>query len=120
MRLGMGCLREVDMMPDNVSLIEHRRYHPDMFMLERNARMTLIDFGDVQKEAYILRVPCITLRDNTEWVETVEAGWNVLVGADKGRILGAVDGFECSGVQRTVFGAGDASERIVRVLGDVL
>ena len=92
----------------------------DMLMLERNARKILTDSGGVQKEAYILRVPCITLRDNTEWVETVEDGWNVLVGADKGRILRAVEDFECRGVQRAVFGAGDASERIVEVLGEVV
>jgi len=88
-----GCLREVDMMRDNVSLIESRRYYPDMIVLEKNARKMLTDSGGVQKEAHILKVPCITLRDNTEWVETVEDGWNVLVGADKGRILGAVEGF---------------------------
>jgi UDP-N-acetylglucosamine 2-epimerase (non-hydrolysing) len=108
------------MMPDNVSLVEHRRYYPDMLMLEKNARKILTDSGGVQKEAYILRVPCITLRDNTEWVETVEVGWNVLVGADKGRISRAVRGFECRGVQRAVFGDGDASERIVRILGGVI
>ena len=92
----------------------------DMLMLERNARKILTDSGGVQKEAYILRVPCITLRDNTEWVETVEDGWNVLVGADRRRILRTVGGFECRGVQRAVFGDGDASERIVRVLEEVM
>ncbi|MGP8321451.1 MAG: non-hydrolyzing UDP-N-acetylglucosamine 2-epimerase [Methanosarcinaceae archaeon] len=92
----------------------------DMLMLEKNARKILTDSGGVQKEAYILRVPCITLRDNTEWVETVADGWNLLVGADKGRILGAVRDFECRGVQRAVFGEGDASERIVGVLGEVI
>jgi UDP-N-acetylglucosamine 2-epimerase (non-hydrolysing) len=92
----------------------------DMLMLERNARKILTDSGGVQKEAYILRVPCITLRDNTEWVETVEDGWNVLVGADKGRILRAVRGFECRGVQRDVFGEGDASGRITEILGEVI
>ena len=60
--------------------------------------------GSIQKEAYMLGVPCVTMRENTEWVETVENSWNVLVGADKGRILRAVDGFECRGVQRDVFG----------------
>jgi len=84
----------------------------DMLMLERNARKILTDSGGVQKEAYVFKVPCITLRDNTEWVETVEDGWNVLVGADKGRISRAVGGFECRGVQRAVFGGGDASGRI--------
>ena len=50
--------------------------------------------GSIQKQAYMLDVPCVTMRDNTEWVETVEDGWNVLVGADYGEILDAIRGFE--------------------------
>jgi len=92
----------------------------DMLMLEKNARKILTDSGGVQKEAYILKVPCITLRDNTEWVETVEDGWNVLVGADKERILAAAKEFEHSGRQRDVFGDGNASERIDSILMGVL
>ena len=62
----------------------------DMIKLEKNSRAILTDSGGIQKEAFWLRVPCITLRDETEWVETVKFGWNRLVGADCDKIISAV------------------------------
>ena len=71
----------------------------------------------IQKEAYIFKVSCITLRDTTEWVETVEDGWNVLVGANDDAIIKVANGFEPEGEQRDVFGSGDASGRIAKIIG---
>jgi len=99
----------------NVRLIEPVSYL-DMLMLEKNARMILTDSGGVQKEAYILGVPCVTLREETEWVETVEAGWNILVGANRERIVEAVRNFQPTGERLPLFGDGNASRRIVEIL----
>ena len=90
----------------------------DMLLLEKSARKILTDSGGVQKEAYMLKVPCITMRDETEWVETVEDGWNVLVGADKEKIVSAARSFDPHSEQREMFGKGDASQRIVEVILD--
>lgn len=84
----------------------------DMIVLEANASKILTDSGGVQKEAYILKVPCITMRDTTEWVETVEDGWNILVGSDRGRIVQAAQSFRPYGEQNHAYGDGRASIRI--------
>ena len=88
----------------------------DMIMLEANARLIATDSGGVQREAYFLKRPCITLRDETEWTETVEAGWNVLVGAEPDRILPAWRSFAPPAQQPPIFGDGCAAEKIVAIL----
>ncbi len=96
----------------------------DMLTLEKNARMILTDSGGVQKEAYWFGVPCVTLRDETEWVELVTAGCNRIVGADTKSILTAVTHFEAAGAalgedrQADLYGAGDSALRIVRKLAE--
>ncbi len=89
----------------------------DMLQLEQHARLILTDSGGVQKEAYFFAVPCVTLRPETEWLETVEAGWNVIVDIDKARILWAVHARKWpQNRPDSVFGDGAAAERIVEIL----
>ncbi|RXA19722.1 UDP-N-acetylglucosamine 2-epimerase (non-hydrolyzing) [Methanosarcina sp. MSH10X1] len=88
----------------------------DMLKLEANALKILTDSGGVQKEAYMLGVPCITIRENTEWIETVEDGWNVLVGANYEQIVNSVKNFCGCTSKKNVFGTGDASEKICKIL----
>jgi UDP-N-acetylglucosamine 2-epimerase (non-hydrolysing)/UDP-GlcNAc3NAcA epimerase len=83
----------------------------DFLELARHARAILTDSGGVQKEAYLLGVPCVTLRDTTEWVETVDAGWNVLVDLDRDAALAAVE--RTPPAERPeLYGGGRAAERV--------
>ncbi len=99
----------------HIRVIEPVGYY-DMMMLEENARLIATDSGGVQREAYFLSVPCITLRDETEWGDTVEAGWNRLVGVDPQKILTAWKHFSPPAEQPPIFGDGQASEEIGRVI----
>jgi UDP-GlcNAc3NAcA epimerase len=85
----------------------------DMIRLEQSAKAIVTDSGGVQKEAFFFRVPCVTMRDETEWVETVCSGWNVLVGADGERILSAVSDIQIPATQSPVYGDGDAAGKIL-------
>jgi UDP-GlcNAc3NAcA epimerase len=84
----------------------------DFLKLARHARAILTDSGGVQKEAYLLGVPCVTLRDTTEWVETVEAGWNVLVDLDRDAALAALQRPVPAGERPALYGGGHAAERV--------
>lgn len=89
----------------------------DFIKLMNHAKTILTDSGGVQKEAYILKVPCITLRENTEWVETVEDGWNVLVGSDKEKIIQCANEFNPSvKSHKNRYGNGDASKKISSII----
>lgn len=102
----------------SIKLIDPVSYF-DMLSLERQAKAILTDSGGVQKEAYWFKVPCFTLREETEWVETVRSGWNVLVGAATRRIVEEVNSLsrrKPSSKWKGIFGDGRASQRIVQTL----
>lgn len=100
----------------NVIFIEPVGYL-DMLHLLQNARLLLTDSGGMQKEAYFFAVPCVTLRPETEWVETVTMGWNVLVGTDQEKIVTTVHHHQWPhGHPAPVFGDGKASQHICRQL----
>ena len=107
-RIG-GAIRIIDPVP-----------YLDMLMLEKASRMILTDSGGVQKEAYWFDSPCVTLRDETEWVELVEAGCNRIVGADTQAILDAVKYFDANGLPKNrptdLYGDGHSAEKIVKIL----
>jgi UDP-GlcNAc3NAcA epimerase len=92
----------------------------EMQCLLMSARVFLTDSGGMQKEAYFHQVPCITLRDETEWVETVKIGWNKLVGAEKTKILAAYREAQVSSVQHEVlYGDGDSAKKVVSILSNM-
>ena len=99
----------------HVQVIEPVGYF-DMLMLEESARLIMTDSGGVQREAYFLAIPCLTLRHETEWVETVEAGWNRLVGTDPSKIIDAWRTFEPPPERPSIFGDGHASQHIATIL----
>jgi len=88
----------------------------DMMMLEENARLIATDSGGVQREAYFLGVPCLTLRDETEWAETVTAGWNKVVGTEPDQVLDAWFSFAAPAEHPPLFGDGTAAQLIARIL----
>jgi UDP-GlcNAc3NAcA epimerase len=98
-----------------VKLVEPFGYL-DMVRLQQSARLILTDSGGMQKEAYWLGVPCVTLRDETEWVETVDTGWNVLAGADRQRIVGLVRSFTPPSERPPLYGDRHVARRILRCL----
>jgi UDP-N-acetylglucosamine 2-epimerase len=91
----------------------------DTLVLQAEAAAVLTDSGGMQKEALFVETPCVTLRPETEWVETVESGWNTLVGSDPERIAAAVAGLNPPGEIPDVFGDGHAAEKIVEAIGSL-
>jgi UDP-GlcNAc3NAcA epimerase len=103
-------------LPGNVHLLDPVSYL-DMLTLEQNARLILTDSGGMQKEAYFFAVPCLTLRPETEWIETVDSFWNLIVGTDPDRITAAIQEYtRPDSPPAPLFGDGHAAQKIVSIL----
>ena len=115
-----AALERVGFEPPNIQFIDPVGYL-DMVALESNAAVIATDSGGVQKEAFFYSVPCVTLRDETEWVELVEMGWNRLVAADAGEIATAVcEQVRVFGSPGAPYGDGTAATKIADFLRDRL
>ncbi|BAF58565.1 UDP-N-acetylglucosamine 2-epimerase [Pelotomaculum thermopropionicum SI] len=107
-----------DKLRASVKLIKPLGYL-DFLKLMNHAKKIITDSGGIQKEAYILKIPCVTLRENTEWIETVEDGWNMLVAIDKDNIIRAIHQFQPSSVKhKERFGSGGAAGKIAKYLAE--
>ena len=100
---------------NNIKIIDPVGYL-DMISLEMHCKKIVTDSGGVQKEAFFMNKPCITMRDETEWVETVENGWNIVVGTDKAKILDGIVNFKPIKAQQDIFGDGHAAEKILKII----
>jgi UDP-N-acetylglucosamine 2-epimerase (non-hydrolysing)/UDP-GlcNAc3NAcA epimerase len=89
----------------------------DFLELLRHSAAVLTDSGGVQKEAYLLETPCITLRETTEWTETVDLGWNRLVGLDRERVLAALADLRPPASHPDLYGGGRAGQAVVAAIG---
>ena len=111
------CLAAGDSATDRLVAIDPVGYL-DMLQLQQHAAVVLTDSGGVQKEAYYLGVPCVTLREETEWVETVSCGWNRLVGVDPREIVAAIRHYQDHPPtgRPVLYGDGHSAARIAEIL----
>src|SRR5690606_9936860 len=101
-------------LPDTIRVVDPVGYL-EMVWLESHCRLVITDSGGVQKEAYFHGKPCVTLRDETEWVELVEIGVNVLVGVDANRIATAVAATTPQYTQGNLYGKGDSASQTLKI-----
>jgi len=98
--------------PNSVHIVPPAGYL-EMIWLELNAAVIATDSGGVQKEAYFHEKPCITLRDETEWVELVDRGYNCIVGSDSDKIAQKINSFEVENFKTGLYGEGNSADLIL-------
>ena len=103
--------------PENIQMTEPMGYL-DFITLEHSSKRIITDSGGIQKEAYILRKPCITLRTETEWVETVEEKWNLLINPADSEIASKIYNFKVPGKQKDIFGK-NVTEKMVNIINTI-
>jgi len=101
--------------PENIKIIKPVGYL-EMLTLEKNSKKILTDSGGVQKEAYWFGIPCITLRKETEWIETIKENMNILTGSDKRKILNSIKSFSPESKTKNIYGDGNTAEKIIEIL----
>jgi len=104
-------------LPENIEMIEPRGYL-DFITLEYFSKKIVTDSGGIQKEAYILKKPCITLRTETEWIETVEEKWNLLINPNDEMIASKISGFKTPEKQAEIFGK-NVTEKMVTLINAI-
>ena len=87
-----------------------------MVILEKNAKKICTDSGGIQKEAYWLKVPCVTLLDSQGWPELHCDGWNILVGSDANKIYNGLKKSNPRATQRKYFGNGESAKKILKII----
>lgn len=103
--------------PQNIEITEPQGYL-DFIVLEHYSNRIITDSGGIQKEAYILQKPCITLRSETEWVETVQEGWNLLVNPTDNMISSKILSFVTPVIQQDIFGK-DVTSKMVKIINSI-
>jgi UDP-N-acetylglucosamine 2-epimerase (non-hydrolysing) len=109
----------LDSLPDTVRVSPPVGYFESLALVG-NARVVATDSGGMQKEAFMLQTPCVTLRDTSEWVETLEQGWNVLVDADPDKLRAALGAAAPGRPYNGCYGSGDAGTRIAAAVAAFL
>ena len=103
--------------PANIKMTDPKGYL-DFITLEHSSEKIITDSGGIQKEAYILKKPCITLRSETEWIETVEEKWNLLINPSEKNIASKVASFKPPKDQKEVFGK-NVTEKMIKIINDI-